>query len=196
MREIFYFLINESCKTQKDQEVIEMPEELSKEKLDNLYEIIEVAKATGKIKKGSNEATKAIERGVAKIVAYAKDANPPEVIMHIPLLCKEKGILCFSVPSKEELGASAGLGVSTTVVAVVEVGDGAKLMKEFSKSQKPAEKEAPAKEEKKEEPAEKEEEKEAPAKEEKKEEPAEKEEEKEAPAKEEKKEEPADEKKE
>ncbi|MFT4344124.1 MAG: ribosomal L7Ae/L30e/S12e/Gadd45 family protein [Candidatus Woesearchaeota archaeon] len=127
--------------------------ELSKEKLETLYELIEVAKATGKIKKGTNEATKAVERGVAKVVAYAADINPPEVTMHIPLLCKEKGIPCFAVPKKEELGTAAGLSVGTAAVAVVEEGNGKKLLAELSQGEK---KKAP---ETKEEPAEKKEEK-------------------------------------
>ena len=50
---------------------------------DNVLEAIEVAKATGKIKKGSNEVTKAIEKGTAKLVAYASDVEPKEVVMHM-----------------------------------------------------------------------------------------------------------------
>ena len=95
---------------------------------DNVYEAIEVAKATGKIKKGVNEVTKSIEKGEAKLVAVAKDISPPEIVMHIPLLCKEKGILCIEVPSKEELGASAGLDVPTASVAITKEGDAKKLI--------------------------------------------------------------------
>ena len=95
---------------------------------DNVYEAIEVAKATGKIKKGVNEGTKSIEKGEAKLVAVAKDISPPEIVMHIPLLCKEKGILCIEVPSKEELGASAGLDVPTASVAITKEGDAKKLI--------------------------------------------------------------------
>lgn len=95
---------------------------------DNVYEAIEVAKATGKIKKGVNEVTKSIEKGEAKLVAIAKDISPPEIVMHIPLLCKEKGILCIEVPSKEELGASAGLDVPTAAVAITKEGDAKKLI--------------------------------------------------------------------
>jgi len=36
-----------------------------------VLEAVEVARNTGKIKKGSNEATKAIEKGDAKLVVYA-----------------------------------------------------------------------------------------------------------------------------
>jgi ribosomal protein L7Ae-like RNA K-turn-binding protein len=68
---------------------------------DNVLEAIEVAKATGKIKKGSNEVTKAIEKGEAKLVAYAKDTEPKEIIMHIPLLCKEKGSYALKLERKK-----------------------------------------------------------------------------------------------
>ncbi len=96
------------------------------------YEAVEVARTTGKIRKGTNEVTKAIERGVAKLVVYAKDVSPPEVVMHLPLLCKEKGITCVEVPSKEELGAAAGLQVATTSVAIVEPGEAAAILKELT----------------------------------------------------------------
>lgn len=107
-----------------------MAEEISKEIIDKVYEAIEVARTTGKIKKGTNEVTKAIERGEAKLVAYAKDVTPAEITMHIPLLCEEKGIACAAVPSKEELGAASGIGVPTVSVAIVEEGEAAKLVKE------------------------------------------------------------------
>jgi large subunit ribosomal protein L7Ae len=95
------------------------------------YEAVEVARTTGKIKKGTNEVTKQIERGNAKLVVVAKDVNPPEVIMHLPMLCKEKGITCVEVPSKEELGAAAGLQVGTGAVCVTEVGESASIIKDI-----------------------------------------------------------------
>jgi large subunit ribosomal protein L7Ae len=106
-----------------------MAQEISKETVDKVYEAIEVARTTGKIKKGTNEVTKAIERGEAKLVAYAKDVTPAEITMHIPLLCQEKGIACAAVPSREELGAAAGIGIPTVSVAIVEEGEAAKTVK-------------------------------------------------------------------
>jgi len=100
---------------------------------DKAYEAIEVAKATGKLKKGTNEVTKAIEKGKAKLVVIAKDVTPPEITMHIPLLCEEKGIQCLEVPSKEELGAAAGMEVGTSAVAIVEEGEAKKVIKEITK---------------------------------------------------------------
>lgn len=110
-----------------------MAEEVSKETIEKVYEAIEVAKATGKIKKGTNEVTKAIERGKAKLVAVAGDANPPEITMHIPLLAKEKDVLCVKVPSREELGAAAGIDIPTVSVVIIEEGEAKSILKELKK---------------------------------------------------------------
>ena len=105
--------------------------EASKELADKVYEAIEVAKATGKIRKGTNEATKVIEKGLAKFVAIAKDVNPPEITMHIPLLAEEKGVPCVQVPSKEELGTVAGLDVPTGSVVIVQEGEAKQIIKDI-----------------------------------------------------------------
>ncbi len=94
------------------------------------YDIVEIARKSGKIKKGTNEVTKLVERGFAKAIVYAADVNPKEIIMHLPLLAKEKGIPCFEVPSKEELGAAAGLTKPTAAVAITELGDAKNLLKD------------------------------------------------------------------
>ena len=106
--------------------------EISKEMIEKTLEAIEVAKNTGKVKKGTNEVTKALERGTAKLVAIAKDTAPAEIIMHMPLLSKEKGIPCVTVESKEELGTAAGLEVPTVAVAIIAEGDAKALVKEIA----------------------------------------------------------------
>ena len=87
------------------------------------YEAIEIAKKTGKIKKGINESTKAVERNTAKLVVVAEDVSPAEVIMHLEPLCNEKEIPFVKVPSKEELGAAAGLRVPTSSVVIIKEGN-------------------------------------------------------------------------
>jgi len=89
------------------------------------YQIVETARRTGKIEKGTNEVTKSVERGQAKMVVIADDVNPKEITQHLPILCKEKGILCMTVDSKKRLGISAGLNVGTSAVAVTNAGDAA-----------------------------------------------------------------------
>lgn len=101
------------------------------EQTEKALEAIEVAKNTGKLKRGTNEATKALERGTAKLVVIAKDVNPPEITMHIPILAKEKGVPCIEVATKEELGASAGIKVGTAAVAIIAEGDAKKIIAEL-----------------------------------------------------------------
>ena len=101
----------------------EMPKDLA----NKTYDLIEAARDTGKIRKGTNEVTKNIERGQAKFVVMAEDVQPEEILAHIPLLCQEKDIPYAYVPSKQELGGAAGLEVPTGAVAVVEPGK-AKVM--------------------------------------------------------------------
>ena len=67
--------------------------------------------------------TKAIELGVAKLVLYAKDVEPKEIVSHISTLCKEKNIPCFEVDSKQKLGLAVGINVNTAAVAVINAGE-------------------------------------------------------------------------
>ncbi len=106
--------------------------DIPKEKLNKAYEAIELAKKSGKIKKGINEVTKAVERGDAKLVLVAKDVNPKEIVMHIPGLCEEKNIPFIPVPSREELGNVCGLSVPTSAVAITKEGDAKQAIKELS----------------------------------------------------------------
>jgi large subunit ribosomal protein L7Ae len=102
----------------------EMPKELQ----DKAYEIVEVARDSGKVKKGSNEVTKLIERGEAILVVMAEDVQPPEILAHIPLLCEERNIPYAYVPSKAELGNASGLEKPTAAVAIVDIGKGKPLL--------------------------------------------------------------------
>ena len=93
-----------------------------KEVQDLAYDLVEKARDSGKVSKGANEATKQVERGQAKLVVMAEDVTPEEVLAHMPVLCEEKNIPYAYVPSKEELGSSAGLHVGTAAVAIVDPG--------------------------------------------------------------------------
>ena len=98
---------------------IEVPKEL----VEKVLQIIEKSRASGKIKKGTNEVTKAIERGKAKLVAVAADVEPKEIVMHLPILCDEKEVPFVEIPSKQELGAALGLEVGCSSGAITEAGD-------------------------------------------------------------------------
>ncbi len=105
----------------------EVPPELS----EKVYEAVRIARETGKIKKGTNETTKAVERGLAKLVIIAEDVDPPEVVMHLPLLCEERKIPYVYVPSKDRLGQAAGIEVKAASAAILEVGQAKELVDEI-----------------------------------------------------------------
>ena len=93
-----------------------------KELQDLAYDLVEKARDNGKISKGANEATKQVERGQAKLVVMAEDVTPEEILAHMPILCDEKNIPYTYVPSKQELGNAAGLGVATAAIAILNPG--------------------------------------------------------------------------
>jgi len=98
----------------------------------SIYETIEKARKTGKIEKGTNEVTKAVERGTAKMVVIAKDVSPIEIVQHLPILCKEKNIPCEEADSKQKLGIAAGINVPCSSIAIINSGD-AKIEKATKK---------------------------------------------------------------
>ena len=95
-------------------------------------EAVETARATGELKIGTNEVTKAVERGNANLVVIAEDVEPPEVVMHLPSICEEKSIPYTYVGNKEELGRACGITVQTASTAVTDVGDGEDLVEEVA----------------------------------------------------------------
>ena len=107
--------------------------EMSKDLFEKAYELIELARQSGKIRKGANEVTKIVERGQAKMVVMATDVQPEEILMHMPLLCEEKGTPYVYVPSKQELGAAAGLEVQTASVAIMDAGKGKAALEDLVK---------------------------------------------------------------
>jgi len=105
--------------------------EVPKEMADKAYQVIQVAKDSGKLRKGTNESTKAVERAVAKLVVIAEDVDPPQVVAHLPILCEERKISYLFVPSKLELGRAAGIDVGCAAVSVLDGGEAAKTLKEI-----------------------------------------------------------------
>ena len=95
----------------------------------DVYKAVEIAAKTGKVKKGVNETTKALEREKAKFVVIAEDVSPKEITMHLPLLSEEKKTPYVTVPSKAELGKAAGIKVPTSSIAILEEGDAKDLIK-------------------------------------------------------------------
>jgi len=67
------------------------------------------------MKKGANEATKALNRGQAAFIVLAADTEPLEILLHLPLLCEDKNVPYVFVGSKTALGRACG--VTRAVIA-------------------------------------------------------------------------------
>ena len=95
-----------------------------------ILEALRVAATTGKVRKGTNEATKAIERGISKLIVIAEDVEPPEVVAHLPLICEEQGAAYAFVPDKQELGKALGIDVTSAAAAILDAGDAQHIIDE------------------------------------------------------------------
>lgn len=119
---------------------IKWPEDVLNTFLQNyeetVYKIVETARQSGKIKKGTNETTKAVDRNQAKLVIIAINVDPPEIVMHLPALCEEKGIPYVYVSSKERLGEAAGIKTSAASACIIEPGEAKAQMDQLINSLK------------------------------------------------------------
>lgn len=105
--------------------------EVPKEVVDAAYEALQIASKTGIVRKGTNEATKAVERSIAKLIVIAEDVDPPEVIAHLPLLCDERKIPYVFVPNKDKLGNAVGIDVPCASACIIKEGEASGLIKEI-----------------------------------------------------------------
>ena len=108
--------------------------EASKDLVNAVYEAVRVSKQSGKVRKGTNETTKAIERGISKLVVIAEDVEPPEVVAHLPILCEERNAPFIFVPSKQQLGASLGIDVGSAAATIVDAGEAQHIVEQVVSS--------------------------------------------------------------
>ena len=108
--------------------------ETPKDLVNAIYEAVRLAKQSGKVRKGTNETTKAIERGNSTLVVIAEDVEPPEVVAHLPILCEDRHAAYIFVPSKQQLGASLGIDVGSAAATIMEAGEAQHIVDEVINS--------------------------------------------------------------
>merc|ERR1719218_109462 len=74
-----------------------------------ILDVIQQAANFKQLKKGANEATKTLNRGISELIIMAADAEPIEILLHLPLLCEDKNVPYVFVPSKVALGRACGV---------------------------------------------------------------------------------------
>jgi U4/U6 small nuclear ribonucleoprotein SNU13 len=81
----------------------------------SILDLVAQAANYKQLRKGANEATKTLNRGISEMIIMAADAEPLEILLHLPLLCEDKNVPYVFVPSKQALGRACG--VSRPVIA-------------------------------------------------------------------------------
>jgi U4/U6 small nuclear ribonucleoprotein SNU13 len=74
-----------------------------------ILDLIQQAANYKQVKRGANEVTKALNRGQSAFVVLAADAEPIEILMHLPLLCEDKNVPYCFVRSRTALGRACGI---------------------------------------------------------------------------------------
>nr|CAB3264323.1 NHP2-like protein 1 [Phallusia mammillata] len=91
-----------------------------------ILDLMQQAANYKQLRKGANEATKTLNRGISELIVLAADAEPLEILLHLPLLCEDKNVPYVFVPSKQSLGRACG--VSRPVIAgSITVKEGSQL---------------------------------------------------------------------
>jgi len=97
-----------------------------------IQDLVQQANNYKQLKRGANEATKALNRGIAEFVVMAADAEPIEILLHLPLLCEDKNVPYVFVPSKHGLGRACGISRAVIALSVI-VNDGSQLKPQIEK---------------------------------------------------------------
>ena len=74
-----------------------------------IMDLVQQAANYKQLKKGANEATKTLNRGISEFIVLAADTEPIEILLHLPLLCEDKNVPYVFVSSKIALGRACGV---------------------------------------------------------------------------------------
>jgi H/ACA ribonucleoprotein complex subunit 2 len=92
----------------------------SKKSTKKIYKLVKKASSSKHIRRGVKEILKGVRKGDKGLAILAGDVYPIDVTSHIPVMLEEKGIPYMFVPSKFDLGASAGTKRPTSCVLITD----------------------------------------------------------------------------
>nr|AGH70147.1 NHP2-like protein 1 [Placozoa sp. H4] len=91
-----------------------------------ILDLVQQAVNYKQLKKGANEATKALNRGISEFIIMAADTEPLEILLHLPLLCEDKNVPYVFVKSKHALGRACNV-TRPVIACAVTVNEGSQL---------------------------------------------------------------------
>lgn len=83
-----------------------------------IHKLVKKASQSKFVRRGVKEVVKAIRKGEKGFCVIAGDISPVDVITHLPILCEDRQIPYFYVPSKSDLGAAASTKRPTSCVLI------------------------------------------------------------------------------
>ena len=84
-----------------------------------ILDLVQQANNYKQIKKGANEATKTLNRGISDLIVLAADTEPLAILLHLPLLCEDKNVPYVFVPSRAALGRACGVRRSVIACSIL-----------------------------------------------------------------------------
>ena len=84
------------------------------------------------VKRGVKEVVKAIRKGEKGFCIIAGDISPIDVITHLPIMCEDRQIPYYYVPSKHDLGEAAASKRPTSCILVSPKGSQGKEFSEMA----------------------------------------------------------------
>mmetsp|Transcript_8487 Transcript_8487/g.11445 ORF Transcript_8487/g.11445 Transcript_8487/m.11445 type:complete len:128 (-) Transcript_8487:55-438(-) len=84
-----------------------------------ILDVVQQSANYKQLKRGANEATKTLNRGIAEFIVMAADTEPLEILLHLPLLCEDKNVPYVFVPSKAALGRACDVARPVIACSVV-----------------------------------------------------------------------------
>lgn len=90
----------------------------SKKTTKKIHKLVKKASQAKLVRRGVKEVVKALRKGEKGFCVIAGDISPVDVITHLPIMCEDRQVPYFYVPSKHDLGAAATTKRPTSCVLI------------------------------------------------------------------------------
>jgi H/ACA ribonucleoprotein complex subunit 2 len=88
----------------------------SKKTTKRLHKLVKKASQAKFVRRGVKEVVKALRKGAKGFCIIAGDISPIDVVVHLPIMCEDRKIPYFYVPSKLDLGSAASTKRPTSCI--------------------------------------------------------------------------------
>lgn len=98
-----------------------------------VHKLVKKATQAKSVRRGVKEVVKAVRKGEKGFLVIAGDISPVDVVTHLPIMCEDRNMPYYYVPSKHDLGAAACTKRPTSCILVNPDGLGSDEKELYSK---------------------------------------------------------------